>query len=154
MNFFEENPEEIEQELINLYLEMVGPCSPGSPQNNFIKAITYMLLLQQRKHDTAFKQNLWRYANGDCLKELGEFRDIKPIEAKSAQGLFKVTLLSAFDFKVIIQKDLKVTSGDGINFLLKDYLEFLPGEIEKMHFLFVIILEREGMDIFQGKLIN
>lgn len=131
LNFFKEDPSDIEQELINLYLEMVGPCSPGSPQNNFIKVITYILSLQQREHDIAFKKNLWRYADGEFLKELGKFKYIEPIPAQAAQALFKVTLLSKFDFKVTIQKGLKVTSGDGINFLLKDHLEFDIGEIEK-----------------------
>lgn len=152
LNFFEENPEEIEQELINLYLEMVGPCSPGSPQNNFIKTITYMLLLQQRRHDTAFKKNLWRYADGEFLIELGEFKNIKPIGAKAAQALFNITLLSTFDSKVTIQKGLKVTSGDGINFLLKDHLEFSPGETEKKAIFICDHLGEKGNGYIPGQL--
>lgn len=152
LNFFEEKPEDIEQELINLYLEMVGPCSPGSPQNNFLKVITYILILQQRKHDTAFKQNLWRYATGEFLKELGEFKNVTPIEAKASQALFKITLLSRYDFKVVIQKGIKVTAGDGINFLLKDHLEFEVGETEKTAIFVCDITGEKGNGYIPGQI--
>ncbi|MGL5460428.1 MAG: baseplate J/gp47 family protein [Cetobacterium sp.] len=152
LNFFEEKPEDIEQELINLYLEMVGPCSPGSPQNNFLKVITYILILQQRKHDIAFKQNLWRYANGDFLKELGEFKNVTPIEAKASQALFKIMLLSRYDFKVVIQKGIKVTAGDGTNFLLKDHLEFEPGETEKNAIFICDITGEKGNGYIPGQI--
>lgn len=131
LNFFEEDPQLIEQELINLYLEMVGSCSPGSPQNNFLKVITYALLLQQRKHDRAFKNNFWRYATGEFLTELGEFKNVSLIQAQAAQALFKITLRAQYDYKVTIQTGLKMSAGDGINFLTIDHLEFEPGEIEK-----------------------
>ncbi|MGL4665677.1 MAG: baseplate J/gp47 family protein [Clostridium butyricum] len=152
LNFFEEKPEDIEQELINLYLEMVGPCSPGSPQNNFLKVITYMLILQQRKHDTAFKQNFWRYATGDFLEELGVFKNVARIEATSSQGLFKVILLSSYDFKVTIQKGIKVTAGDGTNFLLKDHLEFEPGETEKTAIFICDMTGEKGNGYIPGQI--
>jgi len=131
INFFEKKAEDIEKLLVDYYEQMVGPCGAGSPQRGFTKTIVYLLFTFGKHFNSMQKQNLLRYASGDYLDALGEFRgNIERLKDTKAVTTLKFNILET-QIAVTVSKGFKVASLNGVLFETKEDLTFNPLEREK-----------------------
>lgn len=94
-----------------------------------LKAAAYYLYQGYEMVDNAGKMNMYKYATGDFLENLGAAKQISRLEAAGATTTLRFSLNAARDSATGIPAGSRVTAGDGVYFATNEYVEIPSGAL-------------------------
>lgn len=127
--------DELKDEAISLFLdkyeEITGEkitLAPSNPYRLIIYSIVSLFHQNLQLIDRAGKMNTIRYAYGDFLSSVAEFRGTNRKEATSAVTVLEFTISDELTSVVPIPEGTTVTNGSEIYFVTDEYAEIPIGE--------------------------
>ncbi len=114
IQFAELDPAEVESSILTVYEGLTGgTLYPGDPVRLFLESLACVIISQNAVIDTAGKQNLLAYAQGDHLDHLGALMDTFRLSPQAAAGAVRFELAEALTWPVLIPQGSRVATGEG-----------------------------------------
>ncbi len=106
--------EEIEGEIVRIYEELSGDTLyEGDAIKHIIKANSYLQYLQGKNLQEAIRMNFLKISHSHGLDLLGEFKNVKRLEAEKAQVIIRFSREAYLDKEITIPSKTRVTP-DGL----------------------------------------
>lgn len=113
--FINYDPDEITQQLVELYEQIVGKTLyPAQPERLFINVIAYRECLIRQAIQEAAEQNLVEYARDAALDHLAQNVGVTRLAAQPACCTVRITLTAAAVSDTTISQGLRLKSGDDL----------------------------------------
>lgn len=130
INFVEVDAATLEAEILNEYERITGrTLERGDPVRLFLLTITNIIVLLMNRLNETGKQNLLRYAKGDCLDHLGALLGVERLPASAAKTTVRFTLSAAMASNVVVDAGTRVTADGVIYFALDNSLVIPAGSL-------------------------
>ena len=130
INFVEVDAATLEAEILNEYERITGrTLERGDPVRLFLLTITNIIVLLMNRLNETGKQNLLRYAEGDCLDHLGALLGVERLPASAAKTTVRFTLSAAMASNVVVDAGTRVTADGVIYFALDNSLVIPAGSL-------------------------
>ncbi|MFO7153930.1 MAG: baseplate J/gp47 family protein [Caldicoprobacter oshimai] len=130
INFVEVNAQELANQLLKDFEAALGETLyPGDERRIFLMQLLQVIVGLKNDINQSARQNLLRYATGECLDALGEFYGTKRIPAQKARTTLQFTLSSAQGQAITIPAGTRVTPDGELYFATTRPLTIPAGEM-------------------------
>lgn len=114
VHFADLDPAQVESSIITVYEGLTRTTLyPGDPVRLFLESLAYIIITQNAVIDTAGKQNLLAYAQGDHLDHLGGLMDTFRLSPQAAVTTMRFSVAEALPWPVLIPQGSRLATGEG-----------------------------------------